>query len=69
MDNATLTIDDCEVYANGAYGIAGAEERKDNKVVIRNANVKLEGTEATMSWIDGFTLESCSIKENIFCPS
>ena len=63
VDNATLTIDDCEVYANGAYGIAGAEERKDNKVVIRNAYVKLEGTEATMSWIDGFTLESCSIKE------
>lgn len=63
VDNATLTIDDCEVYADGAYGIAGAEKHKDNKVVIRNANVKLEGTEATMSWIDGFTLESCSIKE------
>ena len=63
VDNTTLTIDDCEVYVNGAYGIAGAEERKDNKVVIRNAYVKLEGTEATMSWIDGFTLESCSIKE------
>ena len=61
--NGTLTINDCVVATEGRYGIAGKQSNSNNKIIMRNAAVVMNGSDATMSWIDDFTLEGCSIKE------
>ena len=63
MNGAALTIHDCDIEANGKYGIAGQNGQSGEDLVIRNATVKAKGNGilGSVSDIASLTLESCEI--------
>ena len=58
---AALLIEDCTVYAEGKWGIAGYKGESGESLTIRNASVKAKGTEGSIRYFTNFTLDGCEI--------
>ncbi len=63
MNGAALTIRNCNVEANGKYGIAGQNGISGEELTIQNATVKAKGNGIQGSIFDiaSLTLENCEI--------
>ena len=63
MPNSPLTIEDCQVSAEGRYGIAGYDGSNSEILTIRSAGVAAEGRDGTICNIKNLVLgQGCSIR-------
>ena len=63
MPNSPLTIEDCQVSAEGRYGIAGYDGSDSEILTIRSAGVAAEGRDGTICNIKNLVLgQGCSIR-------
>lgn len=61
---AAMTIEDCEVVVDSKWGICGSEKMY-NSLMVRNADVKVEGAEGAIINIDALVLDGCGITEPV----
>ena len=60
-EDATLTVEDAAVYANGALGFAGSSGKE--KLTVRNSVLDVRGDDGAIRFFGDITLEGCEIVE------
>ena len=61
--NTTVTISDISLEVSGKWGISGEPSKTNQALILKNATVTANGTEAAIEDFTSFTTEGCEIVE------